>query len=141
MRKFLMGGLAVALILIGAMFLAVGPHSSVAAPAGAVASARGGIVIKPKSDYVTVTVINHLGDDVRVRVIGFDSRAQWWDDFAKNDKIESKFYKGERVICVWNEKEDLIFVADCNFDKDGDLELDNSDPGQVAFKHPKLKIK
>ena len=103
--------------------------------AGWVGTASGQIVgsARIRQESYRVKIVSHFGIPVTVGIFGRQQDATFRLRFDGGrtgpDVYTQNLIAGQRVVCVWDSRGDLLFIADLDIDASGTLEL----PGPAEY--------
>jgi len=111
--------------LLGALVLCIGWAGT--ASGQIIGSAR------IRQDSYRVKIVSHFGIPVTVGIFGRQQDATFRLRFDGGrtgpDVYTQNLIAGQRVVCVWDSRGDLLFIADLDIDASGTLEL----PGPAEY--------
>ena len=83
--------------------------------------------IEPKRPSITashdVEIVNQVGVSIRLKLMGYQEGAQFVIDLRPGQRVKQRLFAGERVLCVWDQKQQLRIAGSVDVSRAGRLVL------------------
>ncbi len=76
-----------------------------------------------QSDTYRVRIVNEMGQQIRLKVIGFSHQSRYSVDLYDGRWVSQDFYAGPRMLGIFDARGDLLVTAPLMIDRSGTLRL------------------